>query len=189
MCPRVSENAPQEFPEIFDICFFLRPHQNIAIYLDLSLQKTHAGGNLARQGAAFAATVAYCAQHDGRGNAAQIIILLVVSFAVIVCNRIFSGSLPSWITKSVEWNLRKLTVSEFLEAKGLLPLVPQSKCGLSQRNCSVFLICWRTTTLWCSSRHFSHWFRDELNKIQVPKWWKKAEPEKKWLESVIWLLN
>ena len=35
VCARVSENAPQEFP----ICIFLRPHQNIAIYLDLSLQK------------------------------------------------------------------------------------------------------------------------------------------------------
>ena len=39
VCPRVSENAPQKFPKIFDICIFLGPHQNIAIYLDLSLQK------------------------------------------------------------------------------------------------------------------------------------------------------
>ena len=39
VCPRVLENVPQEFKKIFDICIFLQAHQNIAIYLDLSLQK------------------------------------------------------------------------------------------------------------------------------------------------------
>ena len=112
--------------------------------------KTHTGETLARQGAALAVTVARRAQHDARRNAARIIILLVTSFAVIVCNRISIRWFLAQLNHQVcGVNLRKLTVRECLEAKGLLPLGPQRHCGLLQRNCGCWFIC-------CSSRHFTH---------------------------------
>ena len=100
--------------------------------------KTHAGGNLARQGAALAMTVAYCAQHNSRGNAAQIIILLVssalqwssaIEYSLVPCP-VESPSL--WSKTSANW----LFVSAWKPRDSFLWL-------LSQQNCSVFLICWR----------------------------------------------
>ena len=147
------------------ICIFLRPHQNIAIYLDLSLQKhmqeetwQDKGLHLPRQWHVVLNTMRGETLHNN-----------------IVGHQLRSDRLQS----NIRWFLAQLNhqvcgvkppqtdCSWVPGSQGTPSSVPQSKCGLLQRNCSVFLICWRTTTaLWCSSRHFSHRFRDELNKIQ-----------------------
>ena len=91
VCPRVSENAPQEFPDIFAF-FFDRTK------ISPSIQICHCKNTCRRK----PGKTRGCTCRDSGMSCSTrcegkrcTIILLVISFAVIVCNRIFAGSLPS----------------------------------------------------------------------------------------------
>ena len=135
---------------------------------------THAGGNLARQGATLAATVAHCDQHaqcEGKRCTNN----------NIVGHQLRSDRLQS----NIRWFLAQLNH----QVCGVKP--PQTDCSwvpgsqgtpssgtteqiwtlAAKLFCKFFSFAGgRPPRFKCCSRHFGHWFRDELNKIQVPKY-------------------